>query len=307
VTASHWHDDHIRGLSEIVDECKSAEFAMSLALHPKAFVQLVQAAGTDPMVTSFGVDEYFRILQILVTRKTVDARTIAPTWAVADKRLWQRIDGQPDAEIWSLAPSNESVTQSLQSFGSLLAEQEGTKRAVRSVRPNLATTVLWVRVGDCCILLGGDLEETGSPGTGWTAIVDSSARPGGRADIFKVPHHGSSNADQPRVWTDMVADPPIAILTPWIRGNQSLPTEKDRRRICGYTSDAYLTSDPSTPTPRRRRPRVVEKTIDSATRRLRTLEGRMGHVRLRRSAIASDAKWSVELMGAAQGMCRRHR
>jgi hypothetical protein len=172
VTASHWHDDHIRGLSEIVDECKSAEFAMSLALQPKEFVQLVQAAGRDPMVTSSGVDEYFRILQTLVARKTADAQTIAPTWAVTDRRLWQRINGEPDAEIWSLAPSNESVAQSLQSFGVLLTEQQGTKKAVRPIRPNLATTVLWVRVGSCHVLLGGDLEETSSPGTGWTAIVD---------------------------------------------------------------------------------------------------------------------------------------
>lgn len=37
VLATHWHDDHIRGLSDIVSECESAEFACSMALRNKEF------------------------------------------------------------------------------------------------------------------------------------------------------------------------------------------------------------------------------------------------------------------------------
>jgi hypothetical protein len=50
-----------------------------------------------------------------------------------------------------------------------------------------------VQVGPFAALLGADLEETGNPQTGWTPIVQSTARPGAMSQMFKVPHRGSEN------------------------------------------------------------------------------------------------------------------
>ena len=46
-------------------------------------------------------------------------------------------------------------------------------------------------------LLGADLEHAAGTTEGWKAIIGSGERPTGRAGFFKVPHHGSENADVP--------------------------------------------------------------------------------------------------------------
>ena len=304
IVASHWDDDHVRGLSGILEECREASFVRSLALDNMDFIDLVESGGADLTVAKSGVSEFHRILRILMERKNRGAVTIAPIWAGADRRIWHRPDAgeQPSAEVWSLSPSDESVTRSLQSIRVLLAEQSGTKKVIKAPRPNHATTVIWVTVGNVSVLLGGDLEETGGPNTGWTVIVESSGRPRGLAEVLKVPHHGSADADQPRVWDDMLVRQPIAVLAPWSRGSHYLPTDTDRRRICSRTDDAYTTTRPGRPS-RRKRPRTVDKTINETVRRIHNLNGPMGHIQLRRSVGEPSAPWTVQLMGAARRLC----
>ena len=56
----------------------------------------------------------------------------------------------------------------------------------------------------------------------------------------------------------MLDTAPVAILTPFARGNVSLPTPPDVERICQRTEQAYATAMPR-PRRRRGRPQVVEK------------------------------------------------
>jgi beta-lactamase superfamily II metal-dependent hydrolase len=304
IIASHWDDDHVAGLADVLRECHNARFVRSSAIRNDEFLELVESAGKDLSVTRSGISEFSQIIGILRERKHKGSLTVAPIWAAADRRIWQRpTDQHPFAEAWALSPSDESITRSLQAFERLLAQQTGTKRIITAPRPNDATCVLWIRVGNASILLGGDLEETGSPGTGWTAILDSLNRPQTRAEVFKVPHHGSGDSDQPRVWNEMLMEEPIAVLAPWSLGKHYLPTNTDQRRICNRTDQAFLTARAGTPG-RRRRSRTVDKTIDETVRRrLRNLNGPLGHIQLRRSAGSDEGKWSVQLIGAARRMC----
>ena len=41
IVATHWHDDHIRGLCDVVRNCKKAEFVISEALIEDEFINLV--------------------------------------------------------------------------------------------------------------------------------------------------------------------------------------------------------------------------------------------------------------------------
>jgi glyoxylase-like metal-dependent hydrolase (beta-lactamase superfamily II) len=45
IVATHWHDDHVRGLSTVVKECVQAEFICSGALRCIEFIQLVSLYG----------------------------------------------------------------------------------------------------------------------------------------------------------------------------------------------------------------------------------------------------------------------
>jgi hypothetical protein len=165
--------------------------------------------------------------------------------------------------------------------------------------PNHVAIVLLVKIGDLVLLLGSDLEETGHPGTGWSVIVDSTTRPSDAAGFYKVPHHGSRNADYPSTWTDMLQTEPMAALTPFVRGNVKLPTENDVNRICSRTPKAYATA-----VPRQRQVRgrsnTVDRTIRETVRWIGEVYTSQGQIRLRKKILASgENDWHVKLFGDA--------
>jgi beta-lactamase superfamily II metal-dependent hydrolase len=169
--------------------------------------------------------------------------------------------------------------------------------AIPAPSRNDSAVVILIRIGDVQLLLGSDLEETASPTTGWTAIVNSTTRPEGRSSVFKIPHHGSSNADQPRVWTDMLNPGPFAIITPFERGSVKLPTETDIKRTISRTNSAYQTATLKR-TQYNRRSGTVDKAIKQTVHSIREIGGTIGHVRLRKKIDASQ-NWTVALFGDA--------
>jgi hypothetical protein len=156
------------------------------------------------------------------------------------------------------------------------------------------------------LLLGSDLEETGHPGTGWSVILGSSTYPQGKASVFKIPHHGSQTSDQPQVWQDMLHAEPFAILTPFVRGNVSLPTRQDVDRLCARTERAYATAVPRYRR-RRGRPNAVERTMRETVRSIRDAMPPPGHVRLRANLAHQPLTWHVELFGDAQPLRQVYR
>jgi hypothetical protein len=162
------------------------------------------------------------------------------------------------------------------------------------------SVVLWVQVADIRILLGSDLENLHQPDVGWSVIVESRNRPPSKASVFKVPHHGSVSAYNPRVWSDMLEVEPHAILTPFIKGDIVLPTKQDAGRILSHTPKAYITN-----TTRRKRPRrrsnTVRKTIREMVRTIYQVGTQAGHVRLRKPA-GDPGEWKVELFNGAASL-----
>jgi len=302
VIATHWHDDHIRGLGNVFRVCDNAQFICSAALRSQEFLTLVAAASTRAMMTSSGVQEFADILDTLQKKRPKSVRTesVGPMLATADRLLWQRRppDGLPGT-VHALSPSDASITLAFHEISRLLPGVGQSKKRIVAQSPNLVAVALWVCVGDIILLLGSDLEETHNSGTGWSVIVDSTTRPSGTAGVFKIPHHGSVTADQPRVWNEMLQPEPIAILTPFVQGNVLLPTPVDVDRICSRTMQAYTTSDVH-PRKSKRRSGALEKTIRETVRHIRDAQAPMGQVRLRRPAVAQTTNdWKVDLFGAA--------
>ncbi len=300
VVGTHFDADHVMGLSATVAACISASFVTSLVLNERQVLRLIRSNSRDPEVDDRFAGEYAETLSVLQQRAQTGTPTVPPiTWAAPNTTLFQRPSSGacPRARVTSLAPSHASVTMTLQALGNVIPVEGFDRKPTPFRVPNHSSVVVWVEVGDVALLLGSDLEETGHSGTGWTAICDSGARPEGRAEIFKVPHHGSSNGHHERVWSELLVDEPVAVLTAWRLGAHSLPTATDMERICEHAADAYLTSPPAAPRSLKRNP-AVEKTMKESVIRINALAGRLGHVRLRRHANGTSP-WAVELQTPA--------
>jgi beta-lactamase superfamily II metal-dependent hydrolase len=301
VIVTHWHDDHMRGASRVLDAAVGAKFVCSAALQRDEFKEFVQFSRSLNVKAeeSSGVDEFSSILSILRARRAAGARSqsVGPEWARADQLLYRRAGTQqvPDCEIFALSPSSATLSRGLHEIASLLPKIGEPKRAAVSVDPNETALVLCVRFGGALALLGSDLENSTTSGAGWAAVLTTAARPTAPANIFKVPHHGSQNAYHGDVWRNALVASPVAVLTPFAKGRKTLPSQDDLARMKQHTRHLYCTAPPpgratvSDP--------MVQRTVREVARDFRSRGARMGHVRVRLSASPSAP--TVELFGAA--------
>ena len=153
VLASHWHDDHIAGLSQVVQSAPSARFACSQALQTDEFLNLVAAADLRPMVrATSGVREFGRVLAVLTETNR------KPAWAGVDRLLISRTDPCV-VRAHALSPSDAAMTESFHRFGELLRMQDDpNRRSVPRPERNPAAVVLHLTVGNATMLLCSDLE-----------------------------------------------------------------------------------------------------------------------------------------------------
>ena len=287
IVATHWHDDHIRGMGELVEVCDDAIFCCANALRTQEFLAIMDAIASRPMSqVGSGMQELYR------ARLLLEARSSRPVFAIANRRIFSR----DSCEVWSLSPCDKEVDSFLQGIDRLRPQERETKRRTPTLTPNEVAVVLLIEIGNTAVLLGSDLERRG-----WLEILDTSGRPSCKASFFKVPHHGSQNAHEDRVWNEMLHSDPIAALTPWQRGGRSLPTKRDVKRILSFTRKAYATAAPRdipSRRPARNRNRTVVKTIREVSKRNSRTAQPPGMIRLRRE-FGSQTDWDIKTFGSA--------
>ncbi len=297
IIATHWHDDHVRGLSKTLRNCRNADFVCSGALQSYEFLTLTNAYSKRSSL-SRGLSEFISILSIL------DERNKPPIFAVADRSLLRipNSQKQPKLEIISLSPSDESILLSQKEIAKLLPQEKQLKRDIVPRDPNYSSVVTWIEIGGIHILLGADLFDIKSDYNGWNGVLKSVARPMELASVYKVAHHGSLKSDNPYIWSKLLTDNPYALITPFSNGSVKLPGPGDVKRICEYTNKGYITSivKPA----KIKREKIVEQFINGATRSISPVNPYFGHVQIR-TKIGDRENWKVNLYGAAASLqCR---
>lgn len=303
VVATHWHDDHVRGISKVVNTCTSALFVCSAATSTKEFRHLAAIPEvTNNKVKSSSFKEMGRVFRTLYERGNNVRSTPFPkiTRACANRHLFKAQivvrEENVDVAVFALSPSDADVSKALTHF-STLASQEGRHNYyVPPLQPNHSSVVIWVQVGNHHVLLGGDLEVTDDPDTGWLAVFDSLVIPD-QATMFKISHHGSENGDHDEIWAKLLAEDPIAVLTPYRLGGNFLPRISDIVRLLNRSPHIYITAPPAARKSKWRG--AVKDIIDEMTTTMTEYYSGWGHVRLRQKITASSG-WHVELFGDAR-------
>lgn len=297
IVITHWHDDHIQGISDIVSNCSSAEVAFSSALSTPEFLQTVAISTGENYILdreTSGVRELGQILRILVERNKKGQAFAHPVKTQADLLLHR----SGSCKVHAISPSPASINKAFGEISQLWKHHAGygNRLTVPKPRCNHNSIAIWVRWGGRCALLGADLEITNDPATGWTAALGCRIFPDGKASIFKIPHHGSPNGDSDDVWSELVEPKnPVAALTSFSSGATPRPTEEDIRRINRRTSEFYLTTDPTHASPKRER--AVERTIKEIVKGRKLLSKSLGQIQIR---WADKGTPQVKLAGNAK-------
>lgn len=302
VVGTHAHDDHIAGISEVFHKCEAASFVSAHALAQPQFMALVNADARAYAGVPFrSFAEYQKVFEIVRSRSN-PGPGFRPWRFASETTVLIPPDGPNPAKVIALSPSDEAYSRSLQALNNLFPIAGGGRRLGR-IDPNELAIALWAEVGGKAILLGADV-LTGPDGCGWTAVVRNFL-PETKAEVVKLPHHGSITGHHDAMWTNLLRESPIALLAPFRGGRTALPSRDDRRRICSLAPDSYVTAAVQ-------RPGAVDAEVQAEARSLGPLAlnprepwGRAGHVRAR--SRVGDAKWTVEMSPPARSLCDRRR
>ncbi len=296
VIVTHWHDDHIRGLPEIVRACSSAHVCMAMALRTETFLAHVIAYDNRHSIKAgSGVSAILEVMKILRARKQ------ERMWVVANRVLLDLPEGDLahgyPCRITALSPSDAQSDLALEGLAKLVPTLSGTKKRFPAPTENHLSIATWISIGEVSILMGGDLEEQKNPALGWSAVLNLYGRPTGRAQIFKIPHHGSKTGHHDDVWSELLQRSPFSVLTPW-EINKGLPTPADVKRIVVLTPEAYSTSSGKF-FGVRGRDKAVEKQIRISGVAIESLNMKTGHVRFRNGGKENMARWEPEVFAGA--------
>lgn len=288
VIVTHWHDDHIRGISEIVQAARNSKIVFSAALKSREFSSLLAVHKETMLIeTTSGVAEMHDALE----NNLHNSGAYGPhSWASEGMVLHQSASPEP-TKIIAVSPSANTITQAAVRIGHLIPNENDPFGRVKDLSPNSLSIALQVQFGTLTCLLGGDLEKSPSGLSGWNAVVKSSVISDSKAGFYKVAHHGSEGADQNEIWSQLLDDQPAAVVTPYARGSKKLPSSEDIERLQSKTAALYCTAPPNLMRPARRR--SVEKTIREVVKSRRAIPNRPGHVRMRYTESDGNLKFET--------------
>ncbi|MCE6957599.1 MBL fold metallo-hydrolase [Cereibacter sphaeroides] len=299
IIASHWHDDHIKGMAAQLEVCQSASFTLSSALQNKEFVAFLVAHDNQPETKlDLGGTEMLKCLRLLRSAKR------QPRYAGVDRLVCVWEDGTlahgQRVELLALSPSDAMYTDFMIRIGSLLSGGLTGKPKKRLVDPgkNDLSIATLLTVGQSAILLGADVEEHGKTAYGWSNIVECRRGRNPKAKLYKVAHHGSIGAHLDEIWSEILIDGPLSVITPWRLGGNQLPTADDVARICERSESVFLTGSQAE-SPKKRYERDVLKLVDHANVNLRSNILKSGHVSVTLNGATGETA-VVEIHGGAK-------
>lgn len=195
IVASHWHDDHVRGISKLAATYADSDFMLSGVFNSKEAATFLAAySGASSAGLARGAKELFSLIQ--------QRDQVFPVLQRSNV-LETTLSGRP-IRVVALSPVPATFSRSIAHLAQFVPRKGGSAPITHApeIRPNLEAVVLHIDTGHDAVLLGADLEDHET--CGWTAVVSDqwcSART--PATAYKVAHHGSYTGDTPRIWATL--------------------------------------------------------------------------------------------------------
>lgn len=284
IIASHWHDDHVRGISNLVKSYPNAEFMISAAFsNTEASAFLAAYTKENSAGLSRGTTELYEAIKSSKNYSLLSTRQI----------ILQDLIGGRQVLVTALSPVPEALAQILARFASYIPRLDGTSPVNHApeLPPNLEAVAIHIDFGGDAAILGSDLEDHAM---GWSAVVNNPwCLNRAKGSAYKISHHGSATGDHQSIWSNLLQDNPFSCTTPYNKSNK-LPTADDRLRIRSKSRESFISSMASS------RPSMdhdTEKRLSDMCENIAILNSGFGAVRFRKQISAPS--WNVELFGRA--------
>lgn len=297
VVATHWHDDHVGGISKLYAWASSAKLVMPVV---KTFRELATFISAQQPSGAAAVTNGVSELRQLVATIKAEGRAKA-VHCQADLTIHRKASADLGCEVvlYALSPLAADLDLFITRLGEAATSGNLAKR-LQPFAPNDVSVAALLTLGDDAVLLGADLEVTAEPERGWRAVLASDTRPPIRASAYKIAHHGSENADCDELWSELLTASPVSVLSPFNKG-KGLPTQVQVTRILTKSKNAHVTN--ITPFRKYRDKGTMTKAaIEAANLNLRPGHREVGRVTLRKRL--PDPDWAISYEGGASDLSR---
>jgi hypothetical protein len=281
IICSHWHDDHIRGLSKILEAADNSEFCISRAHDKEKFLRFLGMDSGKPLNSS--TREFTNCLKIIGKR----------TGAFIDALENRHIMKNKFSELICLSPSDYTTQKFDNEIAELLATYLPPNKKIPYGSPNSKSIVLFAKLGNHRAIFGADLETADNENEGWRRVVKNKISIDEKSSLFKISHHGSITGYHEDIWNVLLLDNPVAKITPWKLGDKSLPEEEMIKKYLTHTDRLYLTKSILS-NKQKVRDGQLEKLIKQHKPNLREIKYKLGIIRSRINMNDPNSDWHVE-------------
>lgn len=286
IVCSHWHNDHIRGISKILEEAQNADFCISRAHDKKKFLSFVGMDSGKPLNSS--TKEFIRCLKILKSRNKVFTSALENT----------HIHKTEYGNLICLSPSDYTTQKFDHEIASLITDYGAPNKRIPYSSPNAKSIVLFSILGHHRAIFGADLEVTNNDNEGWLCVIKNKISIDKKSSLFKISHHGSVTGYHTDIWKRLLLNNPVATLTPWKLGNTNLPQDAMLRKYRDHTDLLFITETVLGNKQKKRDPKA-EKLIKQFRPNLQEIKYKLGIIRSRIFMDDENAHWTVEsLLGS---------
>ncbi len=291
IICTHWHDDHINGISQLLKECRNCQFVISKSIERKKFLQLVllDYKKIKKEASNSSTNEFNECLEILKERKTQIIN------AIKDRILFSLKTADFTSEIISLSPSDYSVMKSSEEISTLITEFGASNKKIITSSPNSRSVAIYLKLGTHRAILGADLESNSDNRLGWSNILEFNHSIDKKSTFFKISHHGSINGHDDRIWSTLLEPKTIGTLTPYNK-NKTLPTQEMINKFKSLSENVYITSNPIVGEKPKKRRRDFEKLMLRFKQRIKEVKYRNGIIISQIDLLDNNSIWDITLV-----------
>jgi len=288
IICTHWHTDHIRGLSKILEAAPNAEFCISRAHDQNKFLSFVGMDSSKLLNSS--TKEFTKCLSILKERGKLFID------AIEDRKIHGK--GEELGHIFCLSPSDYTKQIFDLEIADLIKAFYHPTKKIPYSSPNSKSIVLFAKLGPHRAIFGADLETVENEHEGWLRVMKNKITIDNKSSLIKISHHGSVTGYHEDIWNILLLDNAVAKITPWKLGGNYLPKQEMIEKYSGHTNQLFITEVVESHK-QKARDRDLEKLIKSFKPNLQEIKYKLGIIRSRINMNDAEAKWQVQIiMGA---------
>lgn len=294
IICTHWHDDHIKGISQLLEKSQNAMMSMSACTGQSQFCQFVELdyLKVENNPSNSTTEEIEACLNLLKKRKS-------PIKKASQDKLLYSLKNSININVFSLSPS-DYVIQQFDYEISELFEMCNPDVRIPPETQNDKSVALLIEANGNCVLLGADLEVSTNREKGWMCILDKCQCLSKQSSLFKIPHHGSITGYHQQIWNDLLTSNVTGILTPYNRGKNILPDYDMINKFLNHTEYLYITSDIGISRSAKKRNNDIKKMAEQFNNTVQEVKFNSGIIKCTLDIGIDNPQWNIDLIGTAK-------